>query len=258
VVLLVLIFPLIGLLMIWGVIHSGINWIRRGGAKLHPQQMPPRLGSAFSGHIAFPRGVRPGDSFKAVLSCVSSASKNTTAVTHWKGEHPVRVSDLGGRHRLTFRFDTPDRLPAFERDAETQWQLALFPDGKSTAAFTFPFKMQPPAGVEHLPEEALRPAMVGDEDDELVPAGIPKGFEALANAIGREKIQERIDRLSPEQRAQFHAHFDNLPPGQQAAMDKIGKYAHHWPLIKKLLFWMIGLFVLVQVIGVVSMVLFSS
>jgi len=71
--LLVLLFPAIGLLMIWATLVSGVNWIRRRGAVLHPQQMPPRLGGAFSGHVSFPRGVRPGDTFKAVISCVTSS-----------------------------------------------------------------------------------------------------------------------------------------------------------------------------------------
>jgi hypothetical protein len=258
VALLVLIFPLVGLLMIWAVINSGIGWIRRGGAKLHPQQMPPRLGQVFSGHVAFARGVAAGDAFKVTLRCTASGSKEQGEVTHWKAEQQGRVADVGGRRRLSLRFDPPDRIAGFERDAVTQWQLDLFPAGKEVAAFSFPFKMQPPAGVEHLPEEELEAPMAGDADGELAPAGIPKGFEALADAIGREKIQEKIDRMSPAQRAQFHAHFDNLPPGQQAAMDKIGKYAHHWPLIRKLLFWVVGLFILVQVVGVVSVFLFSS
>jgi hypothetical protein len=256
--LLVLLFPLVGLLMIWGTINSAINWIRRGGASLHPQQMPPRLGSAFSGHVSFKRGVTAGDAFKARLYCTSSGSDKQGAITHWSAEKQVRVADVGGRRRLTIRFDPPDRIEGFERDAETQWQLDLFPEGKTTAAFSFPFKMQPPAGVEHLPEEELRPAMVDDEEEDLVPAGIPKGLEGVAAFIGKARIEEKMARMPAAERAGLQAKLEQMTPGQKEALAKIGQYARYMPLVKKLFFWAIGLFFLVQVIGVISVVLFSS
>jgi hypothetical protein len=254
VALLVLIFPLIGLLIIWGIVNSGINWIRRGGARLHPQQMPPRLGGAFSGHIAFARGVTAGDAFKARLSCTSSGKQNTGAITHWKGEQAARVTDLGGNRRLAFRFETPARIEGFERDAETPWQLELVPDGKDAAAFTFHFKMQPPAGVEHLFDEELREAPAFDDDDEaLVPAGIPKGLEGVAALVGKERIEEKLREMPAAQRASLHARLEQLTPGQKEAIAKLGKYAHYAPLAKKLLFWAIGLFFLIQMLGVASL-----
>lgn len=259
VALFVLIFPLIGLLMIWGVINSALNWIRRGGARVHPQHMPPRLGDAFSGHVAFARGVTAGDSFKARLSCTSGGSKSSPGVTHWKAEKTARVTDMGGNRRLAFRFDTPDRVEGFDRDAETQWQLELVPDGREAAAFTFPFKMKPPVGVEHMSEEDLRAApMVGDDEPELAPAGIPQGLEGIAALVGKERIEEKLKRMPAAQRAEMHARFEQMSPGQKEALAKVGQYAKYMPLVKKLFFWAIGLFILVQVIGVVSVVLFSS
>jgi uncharacterized protein YndB with AHSA1/START domain len=259
VALFVLIFPLIGLLMIWGVINSALIWIRRGGARVHPQHMPPRLGSPFSGHIAFPRGVSAGDSFKARLACISSGSKNSQAVKHWKAESTVRVADVGGNHRLTFRFDTPDRVEGFDRDAETQWQLELVPEGKEAAAFTFHFEMRPPAGVEHLPEEELRAApMVGDDEPELAPAGIPAGLEGVAALVGKERIEAKLRQMPAAERARMQARFDQMTDGQKEALARVGKYAGYLPLFKKLLFWAIGLFILIQVIGVASVVLFSN
>ena len=256
--LLVLIFPLVGLLMIWGTINSALNWIRRGGATLHPQHVPPRLGSAFSGHVSFKRGVTPGDAYKARLYCTSSGSKESGAVTHWSAEQQVRVADVGGRRRIAIRFSPPDRIEGFERDAETQWQLDLFPEGKTVAAFSFPFKMQPPAGLEHLPEEELRPAMLDDEDEALVPAGIPKALEGVAAFIGKERIEEKMASMPASQRASLQAKLAQMTPEQKAALAKIGQYAKYMPLVKKLFFIVIGLFILVQVIGVVSMVLFSN
>lgn len=266
--LLVLLFPAIGLLMLWATLVAGLNWIRRRGAVLHPQQMPPRLGGVFSGHVSFPRGVTSGDSFKAVLSCVTSGGKNSTAITHHKSEAQTRVTDVGGHHRLSFRFDTPDRLPGFERDAETSWQLNLFPAGTEAAAFSFNFKMQPPAGVEHLPEEELdhepqREAML-DDDNEPVPAGAaPRVAAAVGTAhaapiallFGKGSLEERVKALPKGQREAMAAHLASMTPEQKKQLEKAASYM---PLVKKLVIGLIVLFVLVQVAGVVSVLLFSN
>lgn len=255
----VLLFPLVGLGMLWGTIHLGVNLVRRGGARVHPQQLPPRLGSKFSGHISFPRGVDGGQGFRARLQCIAAGSGNT-AMALWSKETTVRVADVGGNKRASFQFDTPDRLPGIDRDAVTDWRLDLHEESKTAATYAFPFKMQPPVGVEHLPEEELRPgSMVGDDDDEdLAPAGIPKGLEGIAKVIGRERIEGKIAAMPAGQRAKLQAHFDQLPPGQQKMLDQVGKYAHHWPTIKKLFFWAIGLLIAFQVLGVVAVLLFSD
>jgi hypothetical protein len=253
----VLLFPLIGLLMIWGTIVSAFNWIRRGGARLHPQQMPPRLGSRFSGHVAFPRGVTAGDSFKAVASCVTAGGKNKPPVTHCKREQQARVADVGGRRRLAFAFDTPDRLAGIERDAETSWQLELIPEGKQSAAFTFHFKMQPPAGVEHLSEEELRsePAAGVDVEVQPLPEGVPAAMAGVAMFLGKEGIEKRLQGLPKAKREQLAAQLAAMTPEQKKSMEKAASYA---PLVKKLVIAVIVLFVLVQAVGIVSVLLFSN
>lgn len=257
--LLVLLFPAIGLLMIWATLVSGFNWIRRRGAVLHPQQMPPRLGGAFSGHVSFPRGVTAGDTFKAVISCVTSGGKSSTPVSHCKREQQARVSDVGGHHRLSFRFDTPARIEGFARDAETSWQLNLFPQGTETAAFSFNFKMQPPAGVEHLPEEELareeEPHGMLEDDEQPVPAGVAPAIGGLALLFGKERIEKRLQSLPKAQRKQIEAQLASMTPEQKASLEKAASYM---PLVKKLVIAVIVLFVLVQVAGIVAVVLFSN
>lgn len=263
VMLFVLIFPLIGLLMIWGTINSGINWIRRGGAKLHPQHLPPRLGSAFSGHVSFARGVVAGDTFRAQLACTSSGSKNQGAVTHWKAERQVRVTDVGGNRRASFGFDPPDRIEGFERDDVTQWQLDLFPQGKDAAAFSFPFKMQPKAGVEHLPEEELeepRAAVLIDEDEPVAAAAGASGAPAAPGAalnliLGKGTLEERMQKLPQAQRDQLAKRLAAMTPEQRKSLEKAAAYG---PLVKKLVIAAIVLFFLVQMAGVVSMLFFSN
>lgn len=259
--LIVLIFPLAGLLMIWGTIHSGINWLRRGGATVQPQQLPPRLGSAFSGYVSFRRGVTAGATMRARLSCLAGSNAGQNAPPVWTKElGNLRVADVGGNRRLSFRFDPPDRVPGFDRDAVTHWRLELYEEGKTSAAYGFNFKMQPPAGIEHLPEEELRADAEPELDDEdmPVPAGIPKGLEGIAALVGKERIEERLKDMPASQRAKLRAQFENLPAGQKAALEKMQKYAHYMPTVKKLVFWAIGLFVLFQIVGVVSVFLAAS
>lgn len=252
----VLIFPLIGLLLIWGTINSGITWIRRGGAKLHPQHLPPRLGAGFSGHVSFARGVEAGDAFRAQLACTSSGSRNQGTITHWKGERQVRVTDVGGNRRASFRFDPPDRIEGFERDAVTQWQLDLFPEGKQAAAFSFPFKMQPPAGVEHLPEEELDEPHAAEvlDDEEPVPVAAAPGA-ALNLILGKGTLEQRMDKLPPAQREQLAKRLAGMTPEQRKSLEKAAAYG---PMVKKLVIAAIVLFFLVQMVGVVSMLFFSN
>jgi hypothetical protein len=52
--------------------------------------------------------------------------------------------------------------------------------------------------------------------------------------------------------------MDAMTPEQHAALAKVGDYAKYIPLLKKLVFWAIGLFIAVQVLGVITAIFFSS
>jgi hypothetical protein len=114
-----------------------------------------------------------------------------------------------------------------------------------------------------LPREGAAMVEVDEEvaaslDEEPVPAGIPRGLEGIAAFIGHERLQEKIGALSATERAQLHERMGQLSATQQQALASVGKYAHYLPLVKKLAFWAIGLFVAIQVLGVIAAIVASS
>ena len=257
--LLILIFPLVGVLILWGAIATTWSGIKLGRAEFHLQDAEPRLGSVVTGYLAGKR-VMPGDTFRVRLSCVTGIESGSP-LEHWHQDKTLRTSQTPGGARLSFSFDTPERLPpaAGERDENTKWRAEFFPQGESKAAYTFYFDMLPPAGAAMVEEDDEEEPATGFEDDEQpVPAGIPKGLEGIAAFVGKERIQERLDAMSTSERAQLHARFDSLTTTQKQALEKFGKYAHYGPLIKKLVIAAIVLFFLVQMAGVASLFLFSD
>jgi hypothetical protein len=65
----VLLFPLIGVLLLWGCIAGTINYFRRGGAGLLLKNDSPRAGGTVEGAITFPRGIAAGTPFRVRLVC---------------------------------------------------------------------------------------------------------------------------------------------------------------------------------------------
>jgi hypothetical protein len=254
--LLILIFPLVGVLILWGAIRSTWLAIRMGGSDIRLQPFPPRLGEVVSGFVTFRRGVAAGASFKVRLVCTSVGQESIA--THWKAEKDARVVQGPQELRLAFGFDTPDRLPpsAGERDEPTHWRLELYRPGEmGSPAYAFAFEVLPPLGAEHESEEEHE-AVVEEEEEQLaVAAPMAPAVQNLLKALGGE---EKLAAMSPRDRLKFNARMDAMTPEQRAAIEKIGSYAHMMPLAKKALFWAIGLFVLVQVAGVVAVFLFSG
>ena len=258
--LLVLIFPLVGLLLVWAAIASTWSAIKLGRAEFHLQNAEPRLGSVVAGFLTGKR-VKAGDTYRVKLACVTGVEAGSTPLEHWQQDKTLRVSQTPGGPRLSFSFDTPERLPAAagERDENTKWRAEFFLQGEPKAAYTFYFDMLPPPGagmVDVAGEEEDGEDL--DLEDQPVPAGIPKGLEGIAAFVGKERIEERLGAMSHAERAQLHARFENLTPGQKQAIEKFGKYAHYGPLVKKLVIAAIVLFFLVQMAGVVSVFLLSD
>jgi hypothetical protein len=252
--LLVLVFPLIGLFILWAAIRSTWTAIRMGGARITLQPAVPRLGEVVGGNVTFKRGVTAGDAFKAKLECITV--DNGSPLAHWKAEKETRVIQGPQGPRLAFSFDTPDRLPALagERDESTTWKLELRKPGQKEPAYAFAFELAPPPGAEHESEDVHEEAL--EEEAELaVAAPMAAGVRNLLKVMGAE---EKLAAMSPKDRLQFKARMDAMTPEQRAALAKVGDYAKYFPMMKKLVFWAIGLFVAVQVLGVVTVMLFSS
>lgn len=252
--LLVLLFPLAGLFMLWAAIKSTWTAIRMGGAQIALQPAVPRLGEVVGGNVTFKRGVTAGDAFKVKLECITL--NNGSPLSHWKAEKEARVIQGPQGLRLPFSIDTPDRLPALagERDENTTWKLELFKPEQKEPAYAFAFELAPPPGAEHESEEVHEEAL--EEEAELAAATpIPVAVQSLLKVMGGE---ERLANMSAADRLQFKARMDAMTPEQHAALAKIGDYSKYIPLFKKLVFWAIGLFVAVQILGVVGVFLLAD
>jgi len=252
--LLVLLFPLVGLFILWAAIKSTWTAIRMGGAQITLQPAVPRLGEVVGGNVTFKRGVAAGDAFKAKLECITV--DNGAPLAHWKAEKETRVIQGPQGPRLAFSFSTPDRLPALagERDEPTTWKLELYKPGQKEPAYAFAFDLVPPLGAEHESEEVHEQAL--EEEAELaIAAPMAAGVQNLLKVMGGE---EKLASMSAKDRLELKAHMDALTAQQKDAIAKLGNYAHYIPLFKKLVFWAIGLFVAVQVLGVVTVMFFSS
>jgi hypothetical protein len=254
--LLILIFPLIGLLMLWSAIRLTWLAIIRGSASLHIQNAPVHLGGVVAGHVTA-RLMGAGDAIRVKLEC-ATATGTPQAVVHWTKETTARVVEGPQGARLAFSFQTPDRLPAGAgaRDENTDWGLHLYRGDEQSPTYSFSFELRPPLGAEHEPSEDDEAEEAVDEDEPQLAAAAPSPvvMENLARMMGAKSVES----MNPQQRARFQARLDSMTPQQREAIAKIGSYAGYLPLVKKLVIGIVVLFVLMQVIGAVTMLLFAK
>ncbi len=206
--LLVLLFPLVGALLLWGCISQSIGQLHRGKATLALNDPAPRMGERFSGNVTYSRGRTPGQDFTVRLAAVSSGRDDgQSSIPRWWADVSARsVADPRGRLRVPFQFDIPARVkglgdaPALP-EALT-WQVVATPKkGGMSAQDSFALEVLPPLAA---PEElaSLQPTAEELRND----AAIARLFGAQAAA-----------NLTPEQRAAFA----QLPPDAQAMVGKV-------------------------------------
>ena len=202
--LLVLLFPLIGLLILFGAIAGTWNHLRRGGAVLELGSSELRMGGTVAGHIRFPRGVATGESFRVKLACIAGKKDDGTPRHAWSGEQRATVSAAGGDTRLAFSFKVPNRvrMPDDEDPADAKWRLeAERADKLLTVPYGFDLAMQPApaaARIDLAPEYADEPlpAMAGGASLETIQR------ETLAAGKLTRSQEEVLAAMTPEQRAQ--------------------------------------------------------
>ena len=241
--LLVGLFPVIGLLLIWGCIAGTVNYIRRGGASLELKDEMPRVGGTVEGHVAFPRGVAAGQAFRVKLLCnrgTGSGDDGTSWNKHWGKELEARTTSVGGNVRLPFRFEVPGGVPATtdtnEAKGQYAWRVEVTPVSSGASVnYGFDLRLRPAPRVEQA-----APVFAGDE----VPAALGPQFGDVERMLGGMGAT-----LTDSQKRAF----SRLSMEQKQAVRK----AIEWgPRAKKIAMWVIGIFFAVQVasavIGVVA------
>jgi hypothetical protein len=103
---LILIFPLVGGLMLWGAIYQTVRWRKFGRTRFVPSQIPGAIGGYLGGVIEVPARVMPVADARLMLKCVcretrgTGKQRRTTEVVRWEHEENIArekwVSGFGG------------------------------------------------------------------------------------------------------------------------------------------------------------------
>ena len=110
----VLLFPLVGVGLLWAAIAASVQRFRRGRARIHLSG-EARVGGAVEGHVAYARGVKPGELFVVRLLCLrhfGAATKEDSVSTHWNRLLDAPAVPDGEGVRVPFRLDIPAGAPA--------------------------------------------------------------------------------------------------------------------------------------------------
>lgn len=90
--LLVLLFPLVGVLLAWWAIYTALQWRKYGSSVFRMASVPGVIGGKLSGVIEVGRKIRPEDGFHLTLSCVNrvttGSGKNRSTREHvlWQND----------------------------------------------------------------------------------------------------------------------------------------------------------------------------
>ena len=133
-----LLFPLIGIGLLWWAIARSLEWRRFGQAPFKMDPFPGSIGGHVGGVIDLNLPFDPQARFQLTLtnlySYVSGSGKNRSRKesAKWQDKLVAHAEPGSGGTRLTFRFDVPDDLNASDaqRDSKSyhQWRLNLSAD----------------------------------------------------------------------------------------------------------------------------------
>ena len=133
-ILLVLLFPLVGLSALTLFVYSVLAWRKYGVTELILDPKPGSIGGDFGGRIETRIPYRADNKVNITLNCQqqkttgSGKNRSTKTTTKWQREGLATTSRLpDGGTEITFRFDIPERLPQSERASSNYhlWLLQL-------------------------------------------------------------------------------------------------------------------------------------
>jgi hypothetical protein len=132
-VLLVLLFPLVGIGALTLFVHSLIAWRKFGKTEVILDPAPGSIGGDFGGHLDTRIKWMPGLKMNITLDCqhlkTSGSGKNRSTRTSvvWQREGLATLSPGPEGTRCEFRFDIPDHLPQSEKASSDyhRWLLQL-------------------------------------------------------------------------------------------------------------------------------------
>jgi hypothetical protein len=174
--LIIILFPLIGLSVLWGAIKSTVTLMRRGRATLLLDTLDPCMGGRISGAVTFPTPGTPGEMFEIELCAYNASADSPTP--RWSGSRQVRLAaHPQGGSRLPFQIDIPARVA--QGEARLVWKVLVKVAGEaSNIVDSFTVMIGPPLGdVSALPEAET-------------PPDIARNARVMAHVFGGAKIEK--------------------------------------------------------------------
>jgi hypothetical protein len=182
VALLILIFPLAGLLLLIWAVKTTLEWRRFGATPLTMDPFPGAIGGDVGGEISVDIPYDPGVAYDVTLSCINSY---VTGVGKNRSRHEKLVWQDSGYAvvhpaihgiRLQFRFEVPDGLPESEAhgdnyhlwrltvrgemagvDLDRNFEIPVYRTGEKSQRIAALSARERPQGVPELTAEALLP-----------------------------------------------------------------------------------------------------
>jgi len=216
-VLIVLIFPLIGVGLLWGAIAATFGRLRRGKVEIQLSTPTPRVGGPVEGYVTFAKGVKGGESFHVRLVCertFRSGGGDASVAPHWTRSVTVKAASAVSGMRVPFRLETPANVPASdsgdddEKPVTYSWRIEVEPAAQRMAV---PYRHDI---VMHKPVlDTPRTATVEP------PARLDAGLEQVLgrfNPSGLTLEQRRaFAQLTTEQQQKLGKVIAFLPPGRK-------------------------------------------
>ena len=172
--LLIILFPLIGLSILWGAIKHTADLMRRGRATLLLDTVEPHMGGRLAGAVTFPTSGAPGEMLEIELCAYNHAGSSATP--RWSASRQVRLAaHPQGGSRLPFQIDIPARVA--RSDAGLVWKVVVRVPGKARSIVdAFTVAVRPPLGdVSALPEAET-------------PPDVARNAQAMARLFGDAQI----------------------------------------------------------------------
>ena len=134
--LLVLLFPCVGLGLLFWAIKTTLEWRRFGPTPLTMDPFPGAIGGDVGGEILVNIPYQPFTAFEVTLSCInsylsgSSKSRSRSEKLIWQDQGHAEAQRTMHGTRLQFRFEVPDGLPESEAYGNNYhlWRLNLHSD----------------------------------------------------------------------------------------------------------------------------------
>ncbi|MCH9696905.1 MAG: DUF3592 domain-containing protein [Gammaproteobacteria bacterium] len=130
--LIVMIFPILGIALIAGTIIYYLRWRKFGDAKLTLKQTPLKIGGTNQGHILIPTDINNTKNILVTLTCQQITTKGsgkhrrTSVKTIWQDNQTASPHRAKEGSRLDFNFKIPSKLPQAQNGSSKNriaWQL---------------------------------------------------------------------------------------------------------------------------------------